>query len=202
VNEGGTTALGVVPVRASATNLWRILALYVVSFLCLQRSCQAAELSFVLSSSFPCCGVWKGWYTPQRTRKVGLAKVVLMRKMVLIADDNTFIRHALFELFKRELDFDVCGVAENGQEAIELAARLRPDLIVLDLSMPVMNGLDAALVLKRLMPSVPLMLYSAFDDRAYERRARALRISELVSKSERFSVLVDKARGLVYPNAS
>jgi two-component system chemotaxis response regulator CheY len=125
-----------------------------------------------------------------------------MRKMVLIADDNAFIRHGLCELFKRELDFDVCGVAENGQEAIELAARLRPDLIVLDLSMPVMNGLEAALVLKRLMPSVPLMMYSAFDDRSSERRARAIGISELVSKSERFSVLVDKARGLVYPKAA
>lgn len=125
-----------------------------------------------------------------------------MRKMVLIADDNAFIRHGLCELFKRELDFDICGVAENGQEAIELAARLRPDLIVLDLSMPVMNGLEAALVLKRLMPSVPLMMYSAFEDRSSERRARASGISELVSKSERFSVLVDKARGLVYPKAA
>jgi DNA-binding NarL/FixJ family response regulator len=68
--------------------------------------------------------------------------------------------------------------------------------------MPVMNGLDAALVLKRLMPSVPLMMYSAFDDRSSERRARAIGISELVSKSERFSVLVDKARGLVYSKAA
>ena len=129
-------------------------------------------------------------------------KVMLMRKMVLIADDNTFVRHALSELFKREFDFDVCGVAENGQEAIELAARLRPDLIVLDLSMPVMNGLDAARVLKGLMPSVPLMMYSAFEDRSSERRARSIGISELVSKSERFSVLVDKARELVHSKAA
>jgi CheY-like chemotaxis protein len=56
------------------------------------------------------------------------------------------------ETFKREEDLEVCGEAENGRDAIEKAQRLRPDLIVLDLSMPVMNGLDAARVLKRLMP--------------------------------------------------
>ena len=125
-----------------------------------------------------------------------------MRKTVLIVDDNTFIRHALHELFGRETDFEVCGVAENGRDAIDEAARLHPDLIVLDLSMPVMNGLDAARVLKRLMPAVPLIMYSAFEDRSSEQRARLIGISELVSKSERFSVLIDKARGLVYPRAA
>lgn len=79
-----------------------------------------------------------------------------MRKTVLIVDDNTFVRHALYELFQREEDFEVCGVAENGREAIEQAGHLHPDLIVMDLAMPVMNGLEAARVLKRMMPSVPL----------------------------------------------
>ncbi len=64
----------------------------------------------------------------------------------------TLIRRALCELFKSEADFDVCGEAENGQEAIEKAQELHPDLIVLDLSMPIMNGIDAARVLKTLMP--------------------------------------------------
>jgi chemotaxis response regulator CheB len=59
-------------------------------------------------------------------------------------DDNAFIRKALYEVFTREGDFDICGEAENGRDAIEKAKQLRPDLIVLDLSMPVMNGLDRA----------------------------------------------------------
>ncbi len=67
-------------------------------------------------------------------------------KSVLIVDDNAFIRQALCELFKKEADFEVCGEAENGKKAIEKARELRPDLIVLDLSMPVMNGFDAARV--------------------------------------------------------
>jgi PleD family two-component response regulator len=62
-------------------------------------------------------------------------------RSVLIVDDNAMIRQALCELFVREGDFDVCGEAENGREAIEKAQLLHPDLIVTDLSMPGMNGL-------------------------------------------------------------
>ena len=85
-----------------------------------------------------------------------------MAKTVLIVDDNAFVRHAVCELFKREPDFEVCGEAENGKEAIEKAWELHPDLIVLDLAMPVMNGLEAARVLRCLMPTVTLIMYSAF----------------------------------------
>jgi two-component system, chemotaxis family, chemotaxis protein CheY len=98
---------------------------------------------------------------------------------------------------KEETDFEVCGEAENGKEGIEKALELRPDLIVLDLSMPVMNGLDAARVLKRLMPTVPLILYSAFGDRLAENQVRLIGIAEVVSKSEHASVLIHKARGLL-----
>jgi two-component system, NarL family, nitrate/nitrite response regulator NarL len=72
-----------------------------------------------------------------------------------------------------------------------------PDLIVLDLSMPVMNGFDAARVLKRQMPTVLLIMYSAFGDKVAERQARLIGISEVVSKSEHAAVLIHKARGLL-----
>jgi chemotaxis response regulator CheB len=123
-------------------------------------------------------------------------------KSVLIVDDNAYIRRVLCELFKREADLEVCGEAGNGKEAIEKAQELRPDLIVLDLSMPVMNGLDAARVLKRLMPTVPLIMYSAFGDGSAEYQARLIGISEVVSKSEGTSVLIHKARLLLYPAAA
>lgn len=124
-----------------------------------------------------------------------------MRKSVLIVDDSVFIRQALRELFEREADFELCAEAENRREAIEQAGTLHPDLIVLDLSMPVMNGLDAARTLKRLLPTVPLILYSAFADRTLEQQARLIGI-DLVSKSEDVSVLIDKARGVVYSTAA
>jgi two-component system response regulator DegU len=63
-----------------------------------------------------------------------------MRTTVLIADDNAFVRAALYEFFEREADFQVCAMAENGWQAVETASRLHPDLIVLDRSMPVMSG--------------------------------------------------------------
>lgn len=126
----------------------------------------------------------------------------ILAKSVLIVDDNAFIRQALCKLFERESDFEVCGEAENGKQAIEKAQKLRPDLIVLDLSMPVMNGFDAARVLKRLMPTVLLIMYSAFGDKLAEHQARLIGISEVVSKSEHASVLIHKARGLLYSSAA
>ena len=117
-------------------------------------------------------------------------------------DDSIFVRHALRKIFARETDFEVCGEAQDGKEAIERAQQLRPDLIVLDLSMPVMDGLGAARVLKRLMPTVPLIMYSAFGDRLAEQQGRQIGISEVVSKFEHVSVLVGKARDLLYSQAA
>ena len=125
-----------------------------------------------------------------------------MANTILIVDDNAYIRRGLCELFKRESDFEVCGEAENGKEAIDKALALHPDLIVLDLSMPVMNGLDAARELKRLMPTVPLIMYSAFGDVFAEQQARLIGISELVSKSQPAAILINKARSLLYQNAA
>lgn len=122
-----------------------------------------------------------------------------MVKSVLIADDNALVRQRLGELFRREPDFEVCAEAENGREAIEEAHESNPDLIVLDLSMPVMNGLDAARVLKQLMPEVPIVMFSAYDDSFTEKEARFAGVSVLVSKFADISALVGIARTLVYP---
>jgi DNA-binding NarL/FixJ family response regulator len=65
-----------------------------------------------------------------------------------------------------------------------------------------LNGLDAARILKRMMPTVPLIMYSVFGDRFVEQQARLIGISEVVSKSDPFSVLLAKARNLLYPTAA
>jgi DNA-binding NarL/FixJ family response regulator len=98
-------------------------------------------------------------------------------------------------------DFEICGDAANGQEAIDKAQELHPDLIVLDLSMPVMNGIGAARV-KRLMPVVPLMMFGEYSDAFSTHAAHAVGISALVSKSEHVPVLIDKARSLLYDIAA
>jgi two-component system, chemotaxis family, chemotaxis protein CheY len=122
-----------------------------------------------------------------------------MSHTILIADDSLFIREALCKLFEREQDFDVCGEAENGKEAVEKAEELHPDLILLDLSMPVMNGLDATRVLKRVMPEVPIIMYTGYDDSSTEKEARSAGVCALISKSEHVSVLLGKARSALEP---
>lgn len=125
-----------------------------------------------------------------------------MRKTVLIAGDNAFVRTALYEFFEREPDFQVCSMAENGLEAIKEASRLHPDLIVLDLTMPLMNGLEAARVLKGVMPEVPLIMYCATPEECSEALARSVGVSEIVSKSDSVSVLIDNARSLACRRAA
>jgi DNA-binding NarL/FixJ family response regulator len=121
---------------------------------------------------------------------------------ILVADDNADIRRALCEQLKRETDFEVCGEARDGQDSIQKAQQLHPDLIVLDLSMPVMNGLEAARVLKHLMPSVPIIMFTLYFDPFIENETRSASVAYVVSKSEHISVLTDKERGLLYRNAA
>lgn len=117
-----------------------------------------------------------------------------MPKSVLVVDDNAEIRHLLCKLFTPESDFEVCGEAANGQEATERAQELHPDVIVIDLSMPVMNGIDAARALKNLMPTVPLIMFSEYSDAFSENEARSAGVSALVSKSAHVSVLLEMVR--------
>lgn len=125
-----------------------------------------------------------------------------MAKMVLVVDDNAVIRQALCRLFTSEAGFEVCGEAENGRDAIEKAQALHPDLIVMDLSMPVMNGIYAARALKTLMPTVPIIIFSEYSNVFSDKEARSAGISALVLKSEHVSVLIGKARALLEPTAA
>ena len=85
-------------------------------------------------------------------------------KTILVADDDPAIRKALCEMFEIEEDYDLCAEATNGAEAITLAKQWRPDLVILDLSMPVMNGYDAAREIKRILPGTPIILFTLYAD--------------------------------------
>lgn len=122
-----------------------------------------------------------------------------MSHTILIADDSVAIRQGLRDLFQSEGDFHVCGEAENGREAVEKAQRLHPDLILMDLSMPVMNGLEAAGILKGVMSEVPVIIYSAHKDPLSKKEADSAGIWAWISKSEHVSVLLNKARSLMHP---
>jgi CheY-like chemotaxis protein len=116
---------------------------------------------------------------------------------VLIVDDSPTMRKVICELFTREGDFEVCGEAENGQQAIEKAVDLKPALIVTDLSMPVMNGLVATRILRKLMPKIPIILYSAHIDPYVEKEALAAGASAVVPKSDAVLLLIERSRLLL-----
>jgi CheY-like chemotaxis protein len=116
-------------------------------------------------------------------------------KSVLIADDSQVIREALRNLFERE-GWKVCGDAADGQEAITQALRSRPQVVVLDLAMPVMNGLTAARILKKLLPDARLILFSFSADLLREEELRSAGFSAVVPKSQVQSLL-EKAQGLL-----
>ena len=79
---------------------------------------------------------------------------------ILIIDDSLEVRRCMRSLLEQQPNWKVCGEAENGREGVLKAQELKPDIILIDLSMPVMNGLEAARELKRLMPNVPLVMWT------------------------------------------
>lgn len=121
---------------------------------------------------------------------------------VLIVDDSPAIRKVVCELFTREGDFEVCGEAENGQQAIEKAKELDPALIVTDLSMPVMNGLVETRILRKMKPGLPIILYSAHIDSVVEKEALAAGASAVVPKSDAAALLVTRSRQLLLERAA
>jgi DNA-binding NarL/FixJ family response regulator len=114
----------------------------------------------------------------------GKACEALVTYSILIADDSAALRRAMRTWLEQNRDWKVCGEAVNGKEAIEKAKLLRPDLIILDLSMPVMNGFDAARELKRIVPAIPLLMFTNYETPRLEKDATAVGCAALVSKSE------------------
>jgi CheY-like chemotaxis protein len=119
-----------------------------------------------------------------------------MLKCILIVDDNAVIRRSLRMIFEGE-GWEICGEATNGRDAIAKAQELNPDLIVLDLSMPVMNGMEAAPQLRRLLPHVPILVFSIYASAIPEEEAAAAGITAVVSKADNMKSLIKMARNLL-----
>ena len=119
-----------------------------------------------------------------------------MARSVLIVDDSSAVRQALVRLFA-ESGFEVCGEAENGRAGIEKAQELNPDLIVMDLSMPIMNGIEAARCLKQMLPEAPIIILSDYGGMFPDQEARSVGIAAIVSKAECASVLLYEAKTLL-----
>jgi CheY-like chemotaxis protein len=119
-----------------------------------------------------------------------------MLKCIFIVDDNAVIRRSLRAIFEQE-GWGVCGEASNGKEAIAKAHGLNPDLIVLDLSMPVMNGMEAAPELRKILPQVPILVFSVYANAIPEEEVTAAGITAVVSKADNMKSLIRMARNLL-----
>jgi two-component system chemotaxis response regulator CheY len=114
---------------------------------------------------------------------------------VLIVDDNPEIRMAVSQAFSLS-GFRVCGEAKNGKEGIDFVKQLAPDLVFLDLAMPVMNGLNAAIEIRKIAPSTLIILFTMFHDKDIAEYALQVGVDLVLSKTEALSSLVRKAHSL------
>jgi DNA-binding NarL/FixJ family response regulator len=91
------------------------------------------------------------------------------RITVLIAEDHAIVREGLRRILELEGEFQVVGEAQNGRQAVELAVSLLPDVILMDIAMPTLNGLEATRQILRIDPSRRILILSAHSDDAYVR---------------------------------
>jgi CheY-like chemotaxis protein len=112
---------------------------------------------------------------------------------VLIAYDNAAVRRAIRTRFETCSEF-VVREAENGADAVAKAEERKPDLIVLDLSMPVMNGFEAARIFRETLPTVPVFMLTAHCNGATERAAMQVGIRAVFCKYEDLAPLMTEAR--------
>ena len=118
-------------------------------------------------------------------------------KSILIADDSATIRRLIRTLLQWQTGCEICGEAVDGVDAIEKAKRLKPDLILLDLSMPRMNGAEAASILKDQMPGVRIILFTMYSEWFGDTLASALGVDIVLSKPDGMGKLVESVEGLL-----
>ena len=121
-----------------------------------------------------------------------------MSKGLLIVDDDAVIRSALRSFVEAD-GYRVCGEAADGVEAIKRARELQPDLVLLDLAMPRLNGAEVAGILKREMPRVKIILLTMYADHFSNKLVSSVGIHVVLSKPEGLSVLSERLKSLLNP---
>lgn len=122
-------------------------------------------------------------------------------KKILIVDDNDSIRRVLRQQLDGKEGLSVCGEAVDGVDAIGKAKSLKPDLILLDLLMPRLNGAEAASVLKQQMPETPIILLTLHGE-SFQNLAAAVGVDLVVAKSDGIRNLVEHVDQLLQSRAS
>ncbi|HVR24389.1 MAG TPA: response regulator transcription factor [Candidatus Polarisedimenticolia bacterium] len=110
-----------------------------------------------------------------------------MKHTVLIADDNAMIRSSLRSWIEGNADFQVCGEAENGMVAVQKVEEMHPDIVILDLQMPVMDGLEAARKISHIAPDTAMVMFTMHPSRELLKVAQAVGVRDVVSKTDQLS---------------
>lgn len=118
----------------------------------------------------------------------------MKRITVLLAEDHTVVREGLRTLLEAEGDIEVIGEAESGRQAVRLAQKLRPAVVVMDVAMPLLNGLEATRQILKVVPSTKVLILSAHSDDAYVEQAIALGAAGYLIKQTSAHVLSKAVR--------
>jgi len=121
-----------------------------------------------------------------------------LRSRILVIDDAESVRD-IIGIFLENAGFEVCGDAADGVEGIEQAKKLKPDLVVLDLAMPRMNGAEAASILSQTMPEVPIVLLMLYQNILGSALAAAVGVKAVLDKTDGLDKLVACVRSLLRP---
>ena len=113
---------------------------------------------------------------------------------IVLADDHRIVRQGLHALLKAETDFDVIGEAGDGLKALELVRKLNPDVVVLDLMMPGLNGLEVARQLSKQTPKTKIIILSMYDDEGFVLEALSNGVSAYVLKDAGSTDLIQAVR--------
>src|SRR5665647_261694 len=95
----------------------------------------------------------------------------MKRITVLLAEDHTVVREGCRKILELEDDFEVVGEAEDGRQAVAMVKKLRPAVVVMDIAMPVLNGLEATRQILKVVPSTRILILTAHNDDAYVKSA-------------------------------
>lgn len=115
---------------------------------------------------------------------------------VLVADDHEVVLEGVRALIERQPDLEVCGLAANGREAVELAQKTKPDVVVLDMSMPELDGLDVIRLLKKTLPETEVVVFSAHSSEEMVEEVFDAGAKSYIEKSEASQDLVTAIRSL------
>ena len=118
------------------------------------------------------------------------AKPTDRRLRILIADDHPVIRKRVRSILEEHPRFEVCGEAVDGANAIEIAQRLKPDVIVLNVTMPVLSGLEAGRAIKAQLPESAIVILSASADERFVEEARKIGARAYIAKSKAGEALI------------